>query len=187
MPTGGRGITSAREQWNGIGLVMGDIAKGRIGPIDATQKMRLLKGGATMQQVGSKTRVLMAQRRDRREAAYASLLHGCRFPGVDASLVLGVALGLLGIAASFTGKPFPRVAVTCYAVAGGLLLFSSSLAGACSSASAAWASVRSSSGVSRHRLDLAHREVEATSWADTCLAVRVASAGEPLQGDQLSS
>ena len=57
----GSGISSAREYWNGIGRVMDDFAKGRIDPIDATQKMRLLTGGATMQQVASKARALMAQ------------------------------------------------------------------------------------------------------------------------------
>lgn len=58
--TGG-GIASAREYWSGIGQVMDDFAKGRIDPIDATQRMRLLTGGATMQQVASKARALMAQ------------------------------------------------------------------------------------------------------------------------------
>jgi hypothetical protein len=60
MLTGG-GITSARKYWNGIDRAIDDFAKGRIDPIGATQKMRLLTGGTTMQQVADKARALMAQ------------------------------------------------------------------------------------------------------------------------------
>jgi len=62
-PTGalaGGKLEQATAHWNEVAHVMDDFAKGRIDPIDATQKMRALTGGKTVLQVAEDVNRLMA-------------------------------------------------------------------------------------------------------------------------------